>query len=96
MKPSAVGLIFSLYILAGEGERQEDDAAIPAIDAIPRSGVPAPGGIDGGGIIEADEAKCAIPPPMLIRELLGLSKLGWAGICPLFCNKLVQEASRKF
>ena len=64
----------------GEGERQEDDAAIPAIDAIPRLGVPAPGGIDGGGIIEVDEAKCAIPPPMLIRELLGLSKLGWAGI----------------
>lgn len=62
--------------LPGEGDRQADEAAIPAIDAIPRLGVPAPGGIDGGGIMEADEAKWAIPPPMLILELLGLSKLG--------------------
>jgi len=95
MKPSAVGLMFSLYILAGDGDRQEDEAATPAIDAIPRSGVPAPGGIDGGGIMEAEEAKWPIPP-MLIRELLGLSKLGGAGICPLFCSRFVQDASRKF
>lgn len=83
IKPSVVGFRFSLYILAGDGERHDDDAAIPAptIDVIPRFGVPpppplAPGGNEGGGIMEAEDAKWVRPPLMLNRELLGLSKLG--------------------